>query len=107
MVGASAYARWDDQLYAEVGGYVSPGHDVLAALGEDDSGGTLGGFAPYWRLAYERQFGSHVAEVGTFGLHAPFRPQRHGGGSDDITDLGLDASYQFLGERHIATVNAA
>jgi hypothetical protein len=108
VAGLSAYARWDDQVYAEVGGYLSPGHDFLTRLGEHDTAGELKTVAPYWRLAYERQFGSHVVEVGTFGLHAPLKSNRTGpGGDDNYTDLGLDASYQFLGDRHTATVNAA
>ena len=98
----------DFGAYAEVGGYLSLGHDFLTALGEHDTAGELKTMGPYWRLAYDRQNGDHVVEVGTFGLYAPLKPNRTGPGeNDNYTDVGLDASYQFLGYRHTATVNAA
>ena len=65
---------------------------------------SIGGAAPYWRAAFEYDFGEHSVEVGTFGMFANVLPGRIGGfGFDQILDVGFDAQYQYIGDPHIVT----
>jgi hypothetical protein len=65
---------------------------------------SIGGAAPYWRVAFEYNIGEHSFEVGTFGLSANLLPGRVPGfGFDQILDIGFDAQYQYIGDPHIIT----
>ncbi len=109
-LGSSIYAWWNDQVYAEAGVYVNPGRRFLSMLGVDanDGGAVIKGAAPYARVAYEKDFGQHNLELGAFLLFADRYP---GGdksaGSDAFHDLGVDASWQFIGTgENVFQVNA-
>ena len=53
---------------------------------------------PYWRVALEHQLGDHYLEVGTFGLATDKAPGGNNGiGTDHITDVALDATYNYTG----------
>lgn len=111
VLGVNAYAWWNSELYTEAGFYWTPGRGFLRAMGVDASegGGVLAGAAPYFRIAYEKQFGDQNFDVGAFLFLPSLYPggDRSTGTSDHYTDLGVDASYQFLGSNeHIFQVNA-
>jgi len=102
VVGAGGYFFWDNLLYAELTGYSTLSTRTLATLGVPNSGAVnaISGVAPYWRLALQPSWEHHSLEVGTFGLTAALSPQRIAtSGTDRITDIGLDAQYQFIGDR--------
>ena len=64
--------------------------------------------APYWRLAYQEDWGDQNIEVGTFGLAAPIYPSRISyAGHDWITDLGFDTQYQWLSDPSIVVVQTS
>jgi hypothetical protein len=105
VVGASIYAFWNDMLYAEAGGYRSLSHQSLRALGASDELGRTPGLTSYWRLAYlnDRRWQNFTA--GVFGLNSRIQPDRIDGPENKYNDVGVDASYQFLGTReHIASI---
>lgn len=106
VVGASAYTLYDKSIYAELGSYqsMSPRGQSLLGLGQDLQ--QLGGNT-YWRLAWLKDQKSQAFHVGLFGWNASVAPDRTlDAPKDRYKDLGIDASYQFLGTReHIATVN--
>ena len=106
VVGASAYTLYDKSIYAELGSYqsMSPRGQSLLGLGQDLQ--QLGGNS-YWRLAWMKDQKSQAFHVGLFGWNASVAPDRTlDAPKDKYRDLGIDASYQFLGTReHIATVN--
>jgi hypothetical protein len=111
VLGVSAYAWWNAEIYTEAAVYWTPGRGFLRAMGVDASegGGALAGAAPYFRIAYEKQFGDQNFDFGGFA----FLPRLYPGGdkstgkSDHFTDLGVDASYQFMGTgEHIFQINA-
>ena len=108
VLGASAYAFWDQSVYAELGSYRSLSSSVQHKLGAGDDSQRLGGNA-YWRLAYLRDLGAQSFSAGVFGWNASLAPDRQPGtASDRVRDIGVDASYQFLGTReHIATVSGS
>jgi hypothetical protein len=109
VVGFGGYTLFDEAVYAEVGGYTTLSADAQDALGVDPSGETqIDHFAPYWRVALQHSWNAHYAEVGTYGLHADTFPGRmKGAGHDRITDVGVDAEYQYLSEPHDLTLLAA
>lgn len=109
VLGLTGYAYLADALYLEVGGYRRLNGNTLSKLGAGrDAAIPLSGFTPYWRLAYTGDFRHQNYSIGLIGLDAKLKPADGGGASDRFKDIGVDASYQFLGTRkHIATVNAA
>jgi hypothetical protein len=106
VIGFGAYTKIADLLYIEAGGYGTLGANLQRHLGVDPSGETeLASFAPYWRIALEKDFGVSSLEIGTYGMQASTYPGRmHGAGSDDITDIGADLQYQYLSGRNDLTL---
>ena len=71
------------------------------------------GFAPYGRLAYERNFGRHSLEVGLYGAQfrlypggAPDAAVPLAGLTNEFRDIAEDVQYQFLGDRHLFSITA-
>jgi hypothetical protein len=65
----------------------------------------LKGNNPYWRFAYNREWGAHSVMFGTFGMIGDVYPD-----STDTTtqtnrfrDIGLDAQYQYITDPHTIT----
>ena len=111
VLGASAYAFYDQHWYAEAGAYTSLSHSAQRSLGlrrqDVSSEQQIDGGAPYWRFAYQQDWGEHNVEVGTFGLAAPIHPMRMGSEGDDwFTDIGVDSQYQWLSDPSSVVVTA-
>ena len=111
VTGTSVYAWADMSYYAEVGLYWTPSHGFLRAMGEDAAGsfGTIAGAAPYFRFAYQQDNGPDNFEVGVFGFFPSIHPfgDMTTGRNDHYDDVGLDASYQYIGDNNnIYQVNA-
>jgi hypothetical protein len=108
-LGLTAYTWINSEIYAEVGGYRSPGTSFLARAGSDPfSPGAIKGVAPYGRVAYQKNFGDQNFEVGAFGMSTNMEPGRDTttGLTDHYTDVGLDASYQlFAKNKDVYTIN--
>lgn len=100
VLGASAYAMWDGWLYTEIGAYRNLSDRAQTTLGVSPYGeNRVSGTAPYWRVALQHQFGVNYVSVGTFGLSADLYPgQDQSQGTDRDTDVGLDATYDYLGD---------
>lgn len=102
VIGASLYGVYDSKWYGEVGTYNS-----LPLSAQDDLGygtandpGKLEGTG-YLRLAYMKDLKRQFFSAGIVALTTK-RQLPRGGPRDDITDLGYDLSYQFLGtQEHI------
>ncbi|WP_082715938.1 cytochrome C [Burkholderia sp. BDU5] len=110
VVGFAAYAFWQRSIYAELGFYRTA--DQMFSLfrtGQDIStpGGVmrLRGANPYWRVAYNREWGPHSLMLGTFGLIADVYPDNTmpATPTDRFTDIALDAQYQYLTLSHAFT----
>ncbi len=109
VAGMTAYGLWNQLLYVEGGAYRTLPATVQRALGIAPAGEQqIDGFAPYWRIALQREWPGHYVSLGTFGLHAPVFPGReHRAGHDHATDLGVDLAYQFQpGGQHLTGLNA-
>lgn len=108
VLGASAYAFIDNSLYAEVGTYrsLSPSVQSRTGQGRGDDMGRLGGGTAYWRLAWLQDWKRQNFSAGLFGFNTDIQPDRLSSGpTNRYRDLGIDASYQFLGTReHVGTL---
>lgn len=100
VAGATVYAFLDQAAYAEVGLYRSAPLGVPRPL-DETTPGLIDDAAPYWRVAVQRDLGQHLFEVGTYGLHAAMKPGGATappggyGASDKLTDVALDALWQY------------
>lgn len=88
VAGAGAYGFWNKHLYADVTVYRSAQINPPQPL-------TIRNVAPYWRLAWQQNFGPNYLEVGTYGLYAEVNPQDSPSGpTDKYTDAAVDAQYE-------------
>ncbi len=108
-LGLTGYVWVNSEVYAEFGGYQSPGANFLTRVGVDAfDPGNIRGTAPYARIAYQKNFGDKNFEVGAFGLWASLYPGRDQsvGVADHYSDTGLDASFQYFPpNKDVITVN--
>jgi hypothetical protein len=108
VAGLTVYSLWHQLLYIEAGAYRTLAAHVQRTLGTNPDGEQeIDGFAPYWRVALQRQWGQHYVSLGTFGLYAAVFPGREQqAGHDFLTDVGIDAAYQYQTGPHQVTLNA-
>ena len=59
----------------------------------------LTGYAPYWRLAYMKDYKKWMYSAGFFGMKGNVRQINTQGKADQFMDWGFDANYQYLGTR--------
>ena len=93
VAGLGAYTLWNTHLYAAVTVYRS------AQIGETEppdatSNDTIKNVAPYWRLAWQQDWGKNYLEIGTYGLYAALYPNGVSGPTDDYTDTAIDFQYE-------------
>lgn len=108
VAGVSTYAWLDNSVYAEIGAYRTADKmfSILRAgiprNGGMESAAALDGLAPYWRLAYENQWGGHSLAAGAYGMSVDRYPDPSNptGASDRFRDIGIDAQYQFIDDEH-------
>ncbi|MFT3857077.1 MAG: hypothetical protein QM742_06115 [Aquabacterium sp.] len=108
VLGVNAYTVLHDNFYGELGLYnsLSRGTQSRLGLGSDDTDHMRN--APYWRLAYMVDQRTQAWNVGVFGYNGTMKDRSSGDISNRFKDLGIDGSYQFLGNRqHIVTVNGS
>ena len=96
--GVSGYAVWDDTYYAELGGYRALSESFLDNVNVD-ADLKVKGTAPYWRVACIQDLQSQAWSVGIIALSAKVQPGYVKGPSDRYRDVGVDATYQYLGDR--------
>jgi hypothetical protein len=111
VLGVSAYTLVNSSFYGELGVYnsLSPSMQSRLGAGRQDGidMGSLSG-APYWRLGYFKDMKTRAWSVGLLGFTGTTKDRETGDRKAHFNDLGIDASYQFLGNReHIVTVNAS
>jgi hypothetical protein len=114
VLGAGAYAMFNDLFYVEASAYKSLTERTLNSLGIDPMGapGTLDQLTPYFRLAFEPSWGkNNWWEVGAFAFLPEVNPQPWNffgsGGHDRYTDIGVDTQYQYKGSNYWVTVRGA
>ncbi len=130
VAGLGAYVFYNDSLYFELSEYhsafntgSSAGTPVAESTNLANNGGALDRFAPYARIAYERDWGYHSAEIGASALYANWIPSNgyiskqqqlaadaagftpsqtfNPGAVNQYTDLSIDWQYQYNGQHDI------
>jgi hypothetical protein len=127
VAGIGAYVFYADSLYFELSAYHSAvaggGSPVVDSVSLAANGGALDRFAPYARIAYERDWGYHSAEIGASALYANWIPSNgyiskqqtlaanaagttpiqtfNPGAINRYTDLSVDWQYQYNGQHNI------
>jgi hypothetical protein len=109
VAGLTGYLWWRNSIYAELGLYRSSPQKFSGTAGAgplDSTNGTIVGWAPYWRIAYERQWDRNSWSVGAYGLSTKITPASLaiGSTSDRFNDVALDSQFQFIGDEHILSV---
>jgi hypothetical protein len=110
VAGLSAYLFWNESLYAEAGLYRTARQGVSGALDSQAGGNIISGTAPYWRVAYEHNWGRNSIEGGLYGATFKILPGPAGaplaGPVDEFQDVAEDVQYQYLGDAHLFSVTA-
>ena len=109
VLGTGAYIFANDMFYLEGSAYGTLDTQTLSALGLDptDPASRFDGPAPYWRAAVEKDWGDYSLMVGTFGMLANVAPiGNQSAPTDQITDVGVDAQFQYIGDVHALTARA-
>jgi hypothetical protein len=110
VAGLTGYLYWNESLYAEVGLYKTARQGHAGALDSTAGGGIISGTAPYWRLAYEHNWGRNSLEAGLYGMTLKVLPGTAGhpltGPTDRFADVAQDLQYQYAGDSHLFSVTA-
>jgi len=128
VAGLGAYAMWDNHLYGDVTLYRSAHfgsatpvngsatykkpNGTVSPYG-DASANTIKNIAPYWRLAYQTNFGQNYLMVGTYGMYAQMYPGANAGTpgisgpTDDYTDTAIDTQYERPFGGNMVSVHAS
>jgi hypothetical protein len=94
VAGLGAYGYFNSMIYLEGSIYRSAPQGMPAPPGPASTG-IIKGVAPYWRLALQHQWNKHYLEIGTTGLTANMYPAGVTGPTNQFTDIGVDAQYEF------------
>lgn len=108
VAGAGAYAYWDKTLYGELSFYrTADGMLSFLRAGVPQADRvTLDGENPYWRFAYNKEWGANTLMLGTYGMQVKMYSDPHDKSSpvNKFTDIAFDAQYQYITDPHIVTV---
>jgi hypothetical protein len=94
VAGMGAYGYFNNLIYLEGSLYRSAQQGVPAPPGPNSTA-IIQGVAPYWRLTLQHQWDKHYLEIGTTGMKTNLHPIGVVGPTDNYTDIGLDAQYEF------------
>lgn len=116
-VGTGAYVFKDKTWYGEIGAYKSVTHGALSFATAGNASGLYGAAnlidtSPYFRFAYNKEWGPHEFEIGLHGMVAyAHNALAVGAGGDGVTtnwggsvntyrDVGIDSQYQYILDPH-------
>ena len=107
--GLGAYVWWDRHLYAELSMYGNANRTLgflSAGTRLDPNNSLVGHNNPYWRLAWNEEWGANSLMVGTYGMRASISRVDAPGFIDTYTDTAVDAQYQYISDPSIFTAQA-
>ena len=111
--GMGGYVFWKKTLYGELSFYrTANGPFSFLRQGQDihtDGGvAALKGYNPYWRFAYNHDWGANSVMVGTYGMVAERYPSNFDTSTptDRFRDSAVDAQYQYITDPHTFTAQA-
>ena len=93
VAGLGVYSLWNKHLYGTATLYRSAHIGSSQPPSSTDSD-TIRDVAPYWRLAWQQNFGINYLEVGTYGMFAQLYPSGVSGSTDKFTDVAFDTQFE-------------
>jgi len=107
--GLGAYAYWNELIYVEAALYRTNRKGITKPLGAgSEIDVVVDDAAPYWRLALQHQWKDHSFSLGTYGLVSKIFPSGYTHGKTDrFTGIALDGQYQYIGEKHLFSVESS
>jgi hypothetical protein len=117
VAGLTAYAYIDQSFYIEAGGYRSALQGASVANNGNTNNNIISGLAPYWRAAYEHDWGKNSLEFGALGLYTslqnPITPAGNAinkslsnAPTDKFLDAGIDSQYEYIDDEDQFTLDA-
>jgi hypothetical protein len=102
--GVGGYVFWKQTIYFDLTAYRTadgPFSAFRAGVANADRI-SMQGYNPYWRLAYNKQWGPDSFEIGTYGIVADLYPDASNpnGPTNKYTDTAVDAQYQHITDVH-------
>jgi hypothetical protein len=118
VLSVGGYLWIDNKIYLEATAYQTLDFHTQNSLGVNPGGapGLFDSPAPYFRAAFEPNWGNHWLMVGAFGMLANVRPWVDSifattidtfTQTDKYTDLGVDAQYQYKGVNYWFTLRGS
>jgi hypothetical protein len=110
--GINVYGYWNRSFYAELGAYQTANgvfSFLSQGIADSDMPKLKGQFNPYWRFAYNREWGANSLMAGIFGMNAQIyaNSPATSGPTTRYRDIGVDAQYQHLLDDHVITAQAS
>jgi hypothetical protein len=104
IAGLTTYAFLDRTWYGEIGAYGTARGPLSFMTRGVTPRTTLRGLNPYWRLAWNREWGAHNLMIGTGGMYARvYQDPNDPSTIDRYHDWNIDAQYQYLLDPHSVT----
>lgn len=94
VAGAGVYSMWNKHLYTEVTAYRSEHEGGPVPVNGAGFQYNISGAAPYWRAAWQQNWGANYLMVGTYGLAVNSHPQAITGPVDRYIDPSFDFQYE-------------
>jgi hypothetical protein len=92
--GVGAFSMWNNHLYTDVTVYRSEHAGSPPPVTGTGQTYNISGVAPYWRAAWQQNWGSNYLEFGTFGIFMNSFPGAVSGPEDRYVDPSLDFQYE-------------
>ncbi len=94
VAGVGAFSMLNNHLYTDVTVYRSEHGGAATPITGIGQAYNISGVAPYWRAAWQQNWGSNYLEVGTFGIFMNSFPGAITGPEDRYVDPSLDFQYE-------------
>jgi hypothetical protein len=111
VAGPTAYVWYKDSFYLGFSEYYAAKSGSVSTQLDSSNlsvgGGTVQNWAPYWRFAYERDWGYNAMMIGTNGMYTKFTPYEIAGQTlnpgfiNRYLDMSYDWQYQYNGQHNI------
>ena len=107
--GPGVYGMWNNLVYGELALYRTNKTGIFRPLGwGNERDPRVKGYAPYWRLALQNDWGSHSAAIGAYGIvvRTHLDPEDTSSATDRFRDIALDGQYQYVTDQHQFSAHA-
>jgi hypothetical protein len=94
VAGLGGYSMWNNHLYTDVTLYRSEHGGASTPVSGAGYSYNISGAAPYWRAAWQQNWGSNYLEIGTFGIYMNSYPGAVSGPEDRYIDPSFDFQYE-------------